>query len=770
MSKIKSKMRIGLKRILSVFLMLLLVQAAVPFTSFAESVANSATSTPEPAVLELDENTSANLQNKIDEANDSDALQINSDVDMQQVDTFATSESEPKVLELDDGTSTDLKNKINEANDGDTIQINATITMEETVVINKSISLRGSGSLLRNHTNGPIIKVESPGKLTMEEITIDGNKLSNKNAAVEVSENSEFTMKSGTITKNTSTDNGGGIDNKGTVTINGGTITKNTAERGGGICNNQGTVTIISGEIRLNTASPSYEYDYGYGGGIYNSLGNLIISGGTITKNTASSYGGGICNYRGTITISNGEISANATSPGYGYGGGIYNSLGNLIIGGGTITKNTTSRDGGGIYNSLGTVTISDGEISANTAYDYGGCIYNTGTVTINGGTITGNTATDGGGIFNDGTVTISGGTITGNSVGGIYNNGTLTMSGGTVTNNEKCGVYVCEKKQFKVKGSAKVIDNSVNKKNNVIFASEDGYIIIDGKFTGLIKLKHNSFNKAVVKSAEGYNITQSDLSCFETDSDNHHLNLIGNEIIYMKNKTNWEQMVRNKGVTYYVDENGKASAEVGGNGRIWLNTKADGSGIWYCIDNGNGLFRTGSRFYVQVIDDISKYYDKIGSEYKDKIEDGKLTIFLIGVTDPDGNEYTTLDSDLTCYVKIDPNWDKDKLSAIFINGEMTEKIDVEYAGNIEGPSSEDKFAKLVIKHFSPYAIYQAKSNDAEVTQMDTNANSINTNDSNLKNSLTTGENINYVYILSLWAASIIALSGIVILKRKFNK
>ena len=78
MSKVKSKMRIGLKRILSVFLTLLLVQAVVPFTSFAKSVANySATSTSESATLELDENTSANLQNKIDEANDSDALQIN---------------------------------------------------------------------------------------------------------------------------------------------------------------------------------------------------------------------------------------------------------------------------------------------------------------------------------------------------------------------------------------------------------------------------------------------------------------------------------------------------------------------------------------------------------------------------------------------------------------------------------------------------------------------------------------------------------------------
>ena len=78
MSKVKSKMRIGLKRILSVFLTLMLVQAMVPFTSFAESVADFATSESESATLE---NTSTDLQNKIDEASDDDAMQSTSDVD-----------------------------------------------------------------------------------------------------------------------------------------------------------------------------------------------------------------------------------------------------------------------------------------------------------------------------------------------------------------------------------------------------------------------------------------------------------------------------------------------------------------------------------------------------------------------------------------------------------------------------------------------------------------------------------------------------------------
>ena len=872
MSKIKSKTSISLKRILSVFLTLMLVQAAIPFTSFAESVADFATS--ESATLKLDKNTGTNLQNKIGEAHDSD-------VDIQQVDAFATSESDgPEVYVLDGGTSTDLQNNINKANDGDTIQINGTVTMGETVIINKSISLKGSGTLLRNHTNGPIIKVESPGKLTMEDITIDGNKLSNKNAAVEVSENSEFTMTSGVIINNYGEYNGGGICNyAGTVTINNGTISTNTTSsdgsRGGGICN-FGTLTINNGTISINTTSSYNNCGGGIfnggtltmnggtisentsrrGGGIFN-CGTLTVNNGTIIKNiTTDDYyaynGGGIYNESGTVTMSGGTISENTSES----GGGIYNYQGTVTMSGGTISKNTAiySAEGGGIFNWEGTVTISDGIISENTAGDgggicnyksgtltldggiikentasggggiynyetiimsggtisentseYGGGIYNRGTLQTFNGTITGNSAScDGGGIFNydSGTLTFDGGTIkentassngggicncgtlqmldgtiTGNSAscdgGGIFNCGTLTIRSGTINNNENCGVYVYEGTQFNVKGSAKIIDNGVDKHNNVIFESEDDYITITGEFTGLIKVKQNSFNKAVVKSIKNYNITPSDLSCFEADGENTYLKLIDNEIIYMKNRTDWGQIVQNKGVTYYVDENGKASAEIGSNGMIWLNTKADGSGSWCCIDNSNGLFKICSRFYFQEVGYINIYSDNIGSEYKDQIVKGKLKIFLIGVTDPDGNEYTTLDSDLTCYIKIDPDWDKNKLRAIFINGEMTEKVDVEYVGIIDGPSTGDKFAKLVIKHFSPYAIYQSISNDAEVTQLDTNANNINTNttnDSNLKNSLTTGENFNYVYILSLWAASITALSGIVILKRKFSK
>ena len=645
MSKIKLKMRIGVKRILSVFLTLMLVQAGVPFMRFTAS-----------AVLELKGETSEELQSKIDEAQD-----------------------------------------------GDTIKISGNFNIKKTITIDKDITLSG-GRLVRKNIKGAIISVVK-GKVTIENITIDGKGFeSNENTAVEVGKGCELTMKSGEIINNYAGDYGGGIYNKGTLTIKEGTIIGNTATRGGGIYNKEGTVKISGGTISGNNAD--------YGSGIYNNNGTVIISKGTISGNKAKQNGGGICNKVGT-----------------------------LKIGGGTISGNNAN-NGSGVY-STGTVEISGGVINGNAAINYGGGVYNSsGNVTISEGTVSENAAKSGGGIYNKG--------------------GILAMSGGTMSGNSRDGVYVRDNGKFSVKGSPKIIDND---KSNVRLASEDDYITIEGAVTGLIGVDPINYNIVAVKPIEGYNITQDDFNCFKADGDFCYLRLVNNKIILMENIMEWGQLVQKNGVAYYVNENGVASAEIVGNTKTWLNTKIDGSGSWCSIDNSDGLFKTGSRFYFQLIDgsNINKYYGKIGKKYIEKIEDKKFSIFLIGVIDPDGTPYKKLPSDLTCYVKINPNWDKDRLRAIFINGEKTEDIDVSYVETIESPSNEDKFAKLVIKHFSPYAIYQEKSQEAEIVQE-------SSNDISVADNFATGDSIEYVYILGLWAASVIALAGIVVAKRKFNK
>ena len=495
------------------------------------------------------------------------------------------------------------------------------------------------------------------------------------------------------------------INKHASFTMNSGTIKNNIADNGSGVYN-EGTFKMIGGEISENTASNS-------GGGVYNKE-TFTMSGGKISENKSESYSGGISN-QSIFTMT-----------------------------GGTITENFSDKDSGGIGNA-GTVNMTGGIISGNTTKGNGGGIRNIGTLQISGGVIKENNAQYGGGVYSQGTFKMTDGTISGN---------TADKLGG--------GLYF-DKGTFEVQDTATIDDNDKN--DNVRVDSSDYPIIVSDEYNGIIKL-NSEFGNVVVKAADGYTITQGDVSCFKADGSDAYLSFIDNTVVYMKNRTEWGQMIHRRGATYYINEDGRSSAEITGNRKVWLNTKLDGSGSWYCIDNSQGTFKVGSRFYVQVIDDISKYYDKIGSEYRDKIEDGKLKIFLIGVTDPDGKEYTNLDTEINCYVKVDPNWDKDKLKAIFINGEKTESIDIEYMGTIESPSNGDKFAKLTIKHFSPYAIYQTKDLKETVVNSQPTVNE----ESTLNNALKTGESKNYGYILGLSATAIVALGAVIFIKKKFNK
>ncbi len=776
-------------------------------------------------------------------------------------------------------TIEDIQSKIDNAKSGDIITINGRIPVEKTITINKDVTLNGKGTLIRaSGFKDTILSIRSGAKVTMEDITIDGNNIAGASSAVYINSGTSFTMKSGTIKNNTARGNGGGVCNYGeTFTMIGGTISGNSASAGGGLYNG-GPFTMSGGEISKNTASDNGGGVYSYndtftmtggtisenttkasGGGIYNS-GTFDMIKGTISGNKAESYSGGISNQSiftmsggaitgnssnkesggvgnaGTFTMTGGVISENSAEE---HGGGIKN-IGTLNISGGEILKNTASSKGGGVYINGGTFTIKSGIISGNNANDGGGVYGNNliETFTMDGGTISENTAGAGGGVYYYGSFTMNSGTIknnkagyaggvynhsgkftmnggeikenkSSNSSGGVYNyNDTFTMNGGVISKNtaatEGGGVYnhigmfnmnggvisentakdgggvynkhvgssgsfkmtdgtitgnsasgegsgVYNAGPFRVQDTAIIYDNDKN--DNVRIASSDYPITVSGGYYGIIRL-NSEFGNVVVKADDGYTMTQSDASCFKADGSDAYLNFSDNKIVYMKNRTEWGQMVHRAKATYYINENGRASTEITGNEKVWLNTKLDGSGTWYCLDNTKGTFKVGSRFYVQVIDDISKYYDKIGSEYRDKIEDGKLKIFLIGVIDPDGNEYTNLDTEINFYVKVNPDWDKDKIRAIFINGEKTEKIDIEYLGTIESPFSGDEYVRLTIKHFSPYAIYQAKSQENET----------------VGDNFTTGENVNYGYIVGLSTMAILALVGVIFVKKKFNK
>jgi hypothetical protein len=215
--------------------------------------------------------------------------------------------------------------------------------------------------------------------------------------------------------------NGGGLGSVFTieagkrVTLSGMTIENGKADEGGGI-NNMGTLNLNNVVVTDNTAN--------FGGGIYNQAGMVTINkGSSISGNSVTQGGGGIFNDGlgniATVTINKGSTISGNTAV---LGGGIYNmgDLGTAKIemNGGTIFGNKAVVDsgfggsGGGIYNDGsqgGTTTVdmaTDSSIADNTAYSYGGGFYNLGG-TLNmysSSSITGNFAgISGGGIINNG-------------------------------------------------------------------------------------------------------------------------------------------------------------------------------------------------------------------------------------------------------------------------------------------------------------------------------------------------------------------------------
>ena len=401
-------------------------------------------------------------------------------------------------------TVTDLTELISALNNENCkkIVVNGSFDVTQKLTVNRELTIYGGTSGVTLNRGGKGINlfyVESSGKLTLENITIDGKKgtyqdcnpliytkgtlilekdavLQNNHAqyvgsaiqamggslimnggfiqdnetaynggGIYLGQDATFKMTGGTIQRNTG-DGGGGIDAQCQITMTGGAIQNNTATRcGGGIMLNRSGVGLemSGGSITGNHAKASSRSDSGNGGGVYANTGaKLTLSNGaSIENNTADKNGGGVyADSSATLTLNGGTIAKNKAGV---YGGGVYAySSMTLTLDGGKIQENTAKSSGGGVYVN-GQVTMKSGEISGNQSTEgHGGGIMNYGTVNINGGTITKNTSfQNGGGISNLRLVTMTAGTISGNkstngSGGGIFSPATLNMSGGSITGN----------------------------------------------------------------------------------------------------------------------------------------------------------------------------------------------------------------------------------------------------------------------------------------------------------------------------------------------
>ena len=216
--------------------------------------------------------------------------------------------------------------------------------------------------------NGDLVQVTNKGKLTLENIVLDGGC---KNGATGIASEG---------------DGGGGS----LVAVRGG---NNDA------VNDRSTLTIGEGAIlRNNVIRLANKTDGSLpesGGGVFAAYGNVNVEGGTITGNTAV-YGGGICGvYNAKVTMSSGEISGNSAikgnnglvgSSGTGTGGGVCVWRGaTMDFSGGTISGNKAYNRGGGIsvgggntfaYDNQTILTMTDGTISDNEAGAAGGGIF----------------------------------------------------------------------------------------------------------------------------------------------------------------------------------------------------------------------------------------------------------------------------------------------------------------------------------------------------------------------------------------------------------
>ena len=177
--------------------------------------------------------------------------------------------------------------------------------------------------------------------------------------------------------------------------------------------------------------------------------------------------------------------------------------------------------------------------------------------------------------------------------------------------------------------------------------------------------------------------------------------------------KSSWGGRIINSGVVNYVDDDGKTSAEVTSNGLIWLRETSNGTSAWYAIDNSDWTFKKGSRFWVKWLspevdsEEFNQYYNRLDDDRKKKVKDNKLWVFLTGVTDPDGNEYTTWDNGfIDYYIQLGDDWDKNDIEVLFIS-EGKDSIVEHLYETMASPEGTAEFAKLSLKHFSSYVMLE---------------------------------------------------------------
>jgi hypothetical protein len=315
------------------------------------------------------------------------------------------------------------------------------LTMQNTYEpLKKNVNIVGPGANLltiqaQANANNPfrVFQINVGDTTTISGLTITGGYLRGLTDGAGIENFGKLTLDNDVVTKNQTTDDGGGIDNEinSTLIVENTSITSNTAgSTGGGIENDNGTLSCYNTLISNNTSN-------GIGGGGLANQGSaakaFLLDNTVVSENKApKGDGGGIYNagqaFLSMENTSGTTFGASINGNSAEQGGGIYVLSGTVHIWAGIdIYKNQAIMDGGGVYVSGvagGIVTISEGWIANNSALTgNGGGIYNwEGTLTLQGGEYIGkeNSAPKGkgGGLYlhHDSTTTFNNVTVEGNT------------------------------------------------------------------------------------------------------------------------------------------------------------------------------------------------------------------------------------------------------------------------------------------------------------------------------------------------------------------
>jgi predicted outer membrane repeat protein len=148
---------------------------------------------------------------------------------------------------------------------------------------------------------------------------------------------------------------GGAIFNSvgSTLILTDGTFTTNSASDDGGAIQNYGTLGITGTEFLNNSAGTdtrSSDVDKGRGGAIYNDDGVVILTSVDFNGNTSFGDAGALYNQdAGFVSIVLSTFDGNTAS---GNGGALFNEdVGQVLIDRTTVSNNTATGSGGGFYN-----------------------------------------------------------------------------------------------------------------------------------------------------------------------------------------------------------------------------------------------------------------------------------------------------------------------------------------------------------------------------------------------------------------------------------